>query len=205
MRSRCNLAIYIAALFLLAACGDALDADKKNFQNVLQSYYDTHPVCTAVPFTLPLELRSGGDAVRKRQLEPLVKAGLITVETIHKNESAAPGQEGPVEYLRYATAALGGNAIRKSANSFLGGTDICFARRKVINIVSFTKPGEVMRMTVSRVTYDYDLKDIEPWAKTAEIATAFPQIGTMLPKSGNQASDVLALTKQGWKLERDVR
>ncbi len=196
MRSHCNLAICIAAFFLLAACGDALDADKKNFQNVLQSYYDTHPVCTAVLFTLPLELRSGGDAARKRQLEPLVKAGLITVETIQKNESAG--------YLRYVPAALGGNAIRKGANSFLGGTDICFARRKIINVASFTEPGEVMGVTVSRVTYDYDLKDIEPWAKTAEIAAAFPQIETMLAKSGNQAIDVLVLTKQGWKLEHDV-
>lgn len=205
MRSRCNLVICIAAISLLAACGDAQDADKKNFQNVLQSYYDTHPVCTAVPFTLPMELRSGGDSARKRQLEPLVKAGLISVETIQKNDSAAPGQRGPVEYLRYAPTALGGNAIRKGANSFLGGTDICFARRKVINIVSFTKPAEVLGVTLSRVTYDYDLKDIEPWAKTAEIATAFPQIGTTLAKSDNQTSDVLLLTKQGWKLERDVR
>ncbi len=204
MNPHWNLVIYTAALSLLVACDDPLDANKKIFQKVLQNYYDAHPVCTSISFKLPIEFRSDSDAARKQQLEPLVRAGLISVETIQKNDSAAPGQARAADYLRYAPTAGGEKVIRKGANSFLGGTDICFARRKVVKIESFTEPVETMGMMVSRVTYEYEMSNVEAWAKGADIAVAFPQIETMLAKSDHQATDVLVQTKQGWKLERDV-
>jgi len=204
MNPHWNLVIYTAALSLLAACDDPLDADKKSFEKVLQNYYDAHPICAAISFKLPIEFRSDSDADKKRQLEPLVRVGLISVKTIQKNESATPGQARAADYLRYAPTAEGENVIRKGANSFLGGTDICFAHRRVVNVESLTEPVEVMGMTVSHVTYDYDLKDVEQWAKGADIAVAFPQIETMLAKPDNQATDVLVQTKQGWKHEHNV-
>ncbi|MGK2959089.1 MAG: hypothetical protein ACSLFB_11980 [Acidimicrobiales bacterium] len=199
-----NLVICTAALSLLAGCEDPLDANKTNFQKVLQSYNDAHPVCASISFKLPIEFRSDSDAARKQQLEPLVRAGLISVETIQKNESAAPVQARAADYLRYAPTSEGENVIRKGVNSFLGGTDICFARRKVVNIESFTEPIETMGMMVSRVTYEYEMSNVEAWAKTPEIVTAFPQIEVMLAKSDHQATDVLVQTKRGWKHERDV-
>ena len=204
MNPHWNLVICTAALSLLAGCDNPLDANKKNFQKVLQNYNDAHPVCASISFKLPIDLRSDSDAGRKQQLEPLVRAGLISVETIQKNDSAAPGQARAADYLRYAPTSEGKEVIRRGANSFLGGTDICFAHRKVVNVESFTEPVEVMGMTVSRVTYNYDLKGLGQWVKAPEIAAAFPQIETMLAKSDHQATDVLVQTKRGWKHERDV-
>lgn len=204
MNLRCNLVVCVAALSVLAACDDPLNADKSTFEKALQSYYDAHPVCAAIPLTFPVELRSDGDAARKRQLEPLVTAGLISVATIQKNEPAASGQARAVDYLRYAPTAAGEKAVRKGANSFLGGTDICFARRKVVKVESFTEPVEAAGVKVSRVTYDYELKDVESWAKGADIAVAFPQIGALLAKPGDRATDVLVRTDDAWKHERDV-
>lgn len=204
MNPHWNLVICTAALSLLAGCDDPLDANKTNFQKVLQSYNDAHPVCASISFKLPIEFRSDSDAARKQRLEPLVRAGLISVETIQKNESATPGQERAADYLRYAPTSEGKKVIRKGANSFLGGTDICFAHRKVVKIESFAEPVEVMGIMVSRVTYEYEMSNVEAWAKTPEIAAAFPQIETMLAKSDHQAADVLVQTKQGWKHERDV-
>ncbi|MEW5704336.1 MAG: hypothetical protein AB1781_07115 [Pseudomonadota bacterium] len=155
--------------------------------------------------TFPVELRSDGDAARKRQLESLVTAGLISVATIQKNEPAASGQARAVDYLRYAPTAAGEKAVRKGANSFLGGTDICFAWRKVVKIESFTEPAEAMGLKVSRVTYAYELTDVEPWAKGVDIAVAFPQIGALLAKPSGRATDVLVQTDEGWKHERDIR
>lgn len=204
MNPHWNLVICTAALSLLAGCDDPLDANKTNFQKALQSYNDAHPVCASISFKLPIEFRSDSDAVRKQQLEPLVRAGLISVETIQKNDSAAPGQARAADYLRYAPTSVGEKVIRKGANSFLGGTDICFARRKVVNVESFTEPVKVMGMMISRVTYEYEISNVEAWAKAPEIATAFPQIEATLAKSDHQATDVLVQTKQGWKHERDV-
>ncbi len=205
MSPRSNLFICAAALLLLVACDNSPKADDSNFEKALQGYYDSHPVCAAIPLTFPVDLRSDGDAARKRQLEPLVAAGLIAVVTIQKNEPAASGQGQATDYLRYAPTTAGEKVVRKGADSFLGGTDICFARRKVVKIEFFTEPADAAGVKVSRVTYDYELKDVEPWATRPDIAGAFPQIATLLAKPSNQATDVLVQTDSGWKHERDVR
>ena len=205
MYPRTIMFICAAALALLTACDDPPKADDSNFEKTLQGYYDSHPVCAAIPLTFPVDLRSDGDAARKRQLEPLVVAGLIAVTTIQKNELAASGQGQATDYLHYAPTAAGEKVVRKGADGFLGGTDICFARRKVVKIESFTEPADAAGVKVSRVTYDYELKDVEPWATGPDIAGAFPQIATLLAKPGNQATDVLVQTDNGWKHERDVR
>jgi hypothetical protein len=116
-----------------------------------------------------------------------------------------PGQGHATDYLRYAPNAAGEKVVRNGADSFLGGTDICFARRKVVKIESFAEPADAAGAKVSRVTYDYELKDVEPWATGSDIASAFPQIETSLAKPGNHATDVLVQTDNGWKHERDVR
>lgn len=205
MSSLCHLVVCVVALSFLVACDDPLNADKGTFEKALQSHYDAHPICAAIPLTFPVEFRSDGDAARKRQLEPLVTAGLISVATIQKNEPAASGQPRAVDYLRYAPTAAGEKVVRKGANSFLGGTDICFARRKVVKVESFTEPAEAAGVKISRVTYDYELRDVEPWAIGPEIAGAFPQIAALLAKPGDRATDVLVRTADGWKHERDIR
>jgi hypothetical protein len=180
MSAHRNLVGCTDALLLHAACDDSPKADKVTFEEVLRGYYDPHPVCAASALTVPFELRSDGDTARKRQLEPLVAAGLISVATIQKNEPPASGQGQAVDYLRYAPTAAGEKVVRKGANHFFGGTDICFARRKVVNIDAFTEPADDAGVKVSRVTYDYELKDVESWATGPEIAAAFPQIATAL-------------------------
>ena len=75
----------------------------------------------------------------------------------------------PRDDRRYALTASGEKAVRRGADTFLGGTDVCFAHRKVVKIDSFTQPGSEMGMTISRVTYDYGLKDLEPWASDGKV------------------------------------
>ena len=191
------------ALALLAACGKTTsNSDKDTFQIVLQAYYDAHPVCVSIPLTFPVELRRDGDADAKQQLNPLVAAGLISVTPIQKNEPTITGIGKPADYLRYAPIA-GQDAVRKGADSFLGGWDICFARRKIANVQSFTAPADAAGVKVTRVTYAYELKDVAPWATKPDIAKAFPQIGAMLAKPANQATDGLVQTDSGWKQEND--
>lgn len=205
MNLACNLTVCIAALSLLAACDERQNADRSSFEKALQSYYDAHPVCAAIPLTFPVELRGDGDNVRKRQLKLLVTAGLISVTTTQKTGSAALGQAHVVDYLRYTPTEAGEKVVRKGANNFLGSTDICFARRKVVKIESFAEPAEEMGLKVSRVTFEYELRDVEPWATGTEFAAAFAQIGALLAKPSDRATDVLVQTDEGWKHERDVR
>lgn len=200
-----KLFVYAAALSVLAACGrPSANADKGTFQTALQAYYDTHPICVTIPLTFPVDLSRNGDAATKQQLNPLVAAGLISVAMIQKNEPTISGKGKPADYVRYAPTADGEKVIRKAANDFLGGTDICFARRRVVNVESFTEPAESAGIKLTRVTYAYELKDIERWATRADIALAFPQIGALLAKPTNEATDGLVLTNVGWKHEGDL-
>src|SRR3546814_15027607 len=136
MYPRTNMFICAAALVLLTACDDPPKADDSNFEKTLQGYYDSHPVCAAIPLTFPVDLLSDGDAARKRQLEPLVAAGLIAVTTIQKIPPAAPRQGKATDSLRHAPTTAGQPAVRPGAAGFLGGTVICFTTRKVVRLTS---------------------------------------------------------------------
>jgi hypothetical protein len=57
----------------------------------------------------------------------------------------------------------------------------------------------------TKVSYDYVLKDVVPWANEPAIALAFPQIAATRSKLEGQATDVLVQTTNGWRHERDVR
>ena len=63
MYPRPHLFICAAALSLLAACDDPPKADDSNFEKTLQGYYDSHPVCAAIPLTFPIDLRTDGRIV----------------------------------------------------------------------------------------------------------------------------------------------
>ena len=200
-----KLFVYAAALSVLAACDHPYaNADKSTFQTALQAYYDTHPICVTIPLTFPVDLPRNGDAATKQQLDPLVAAGLMSVATIQKNEPTISGQGKLGDYVRYAPTAVGEKVIRKASNDFLGGTDICFARRRVVNVESFTEPAEEAGIKLTRVTYAYELKDVDPWARKADIARAFPQIGALVAKPTNEATDGLVQTNVGWKHEGDL-
>ena len=95
--------------------------------------------------------------------------------------------------------AAGGNIVRKGADHFIGGTDVCFAHRQVTKVETFTLPAELIGMKVSSVTYDYSLKDVEPWASDGAIQDAFPRIRTLLAVPPGTGVDGLVLTKDGWQ------
>lgn len=188
MNMRCHLVFCIAALPVLATCDNSQKVDSVSFERALQSYYDAHPMCAAIPLMFPIPVDGLGVATVKRQMEPLVKAGLVTADS-----------------SGYSLTPAGEKVIHKGADKFLGGTDVCFAKRKVVKIETFTAPTDAMGRKISSVTYDYALKDVEPWATDPKMADAFPQIGNALAKPGDRVTDILVLTADGWLHEHDIR
>jgi hypothetical protein len=188
MNARCCFIFCIAALPILAACDNSQKADSDSFERALQSYYDAHPICTAIPLTFPIPVDGLGAVTTKRQMEPLVKVGLVTTDS-----------------SGYSLTLAGEKVIHKSADKFLGGTHVCFAKRKVVKIETFTAPADAMGRKISSVTYDYALKDVEAWATDPKMAEVFPQIGSTLAKPGDRVTDILVLTTDGWKHEHDIR
>ena len=134
-------------LSLLAGCDGKQTASTDNFARALRRYYDDHPECIALPIDFPIGAPVVTADPHQPQADALVAAGLLS----------APASGA----AQYTLTTAGQSAIRKG-DPFLGGMTLCYARREIVNVASYTAPAEMLGVKVSRVTYDYKLRDIEP-------------------------------------------
>lgn len=184
----------LVTLPLLVACDDRQTASPDNFARALQSYYDEHPDCVALPIDLSIGTPVGSTDPRRQGAEALVAAGLLSVTPV--NASAT---------VQYLLTTAGETAIRKGADPFLGGMTLCYARRKIVKITSFTTPADVLGVKASRVTFDYELRDIAAWAKAEPLQDAFPEIKSVLAAPSRADTEGVVLTAAGWVDEHMVR
>lgn len=189
-------------MLCLAGCSDPQAAGDSNFRAALQNWYDAHPICTllSVNGALPLELREN-DRVDGKRASALVAAGLVSVEPVTRVSRFGGKAEN---WNRYHPTDTGRDAIRKNEDG-IGGLELCFARRKIIDIVRYTEPGDAAGITLSRVTYRYEVGDVALWARDAGIAAAFPRIAKVLASGREEATDTLYLTSEGWVHNRAAR
>ena len=192
-------------LLLLAGCDDPNAASAENFEKALQRYYDASPVCVTLALVLPLESSADLDDVTHRQLDTLAKLGLLSTTASRTDGPTQTGSGKTSNDVGYTLTAAGEKVIRKGGDKFLGGTDICFAHRRVTMVESFTAPTDRMGMTISRVTYEYDPKDVEAWATDRQTQDVFPQIKIALTKPVVTAVEGLVLTNEGWEHEAAFR
>jgi hypothetical protein len=181
-----RISVCMVGLFILSACDGKPTLDESHAKQALQSYYDAHPFCTSIAVEFPLE--SSSALYRKAEMDPLVKAGLVALTG-----------------TRYAATAAGEAVLHRGADKFLGGTDICFAKRSVQKITVIIAPAEAAGVMTAKVSYDYVLKDVAPWANEPAMASAFPQIAAALGKPEAQATEVLFQASDGWRHERVAR
>ena len=187
---------------LLVACDDKRTANAGNFEQALQGYYDGHPECVALPIDFVLAAPVDAGASWRGQADALVRAGLLSAGSPTGVSPPSAGAQVPVQYT---LTAAGEQAIRKGADSFLGGMNLCYAQRRITKVASFTAPAEVLGTTASRVSYGYELRDIAVWAKDGALQDAFPPIKAALATPNRSDTDGMVLTDKGWQDERALR
>ena len=195
----------VSLLLLLSGCDDPNAATADNFEKALQKYYDAHSVCVSLPVVLPLVSSTDLDDLTRRQLDVLVNLGLVSATPSRADAVALSALGKARDDRRYDITAAGEKSVRKGANTFLGGTDVCFARRQVVKIDNFTQPVDELGMTISNVTYDYSLKYLEAWTSDEKVQNAFPQIRNALANSKITTTDGVILTGNGWQHENQDR
>jgi hypothetical protein len=195
--------VGLLSLSLLAGCGDPKAANAGNFTKALQRYYDAHPICVSLPVNLPLDVSADTDSMTRRQLDALVARGLLS--TTKARSPDLPADESGRPGAAYSLTSAGEKTIRKGADTFMGGTDICFAHRGITKVESFSEPVAQMGMKVSRVTYDYELTEVEPWASDDGIQSAFPRIKATLATPIGSSTEEVVLTQDGWQHERALQ
>ena len=170
----------MGAVFILLAgsgCHFAPPASPDNFKKGLTKYLADHPDCLyKQALRFPYETSSKAEVA---QLDTLVNAKLLE-----------RGTEPAIHIDRYTISDYG----QKSAPRF------CYGYREVTGIDSFTAPAKGSDgFLESKVTYRYTLRDVPVWAKDADIAHAFPELGKNLT-SPAPATVTLAQTGAGWQV-----
>ena len=197
--------VLAAAAALLTSCGSPQDADADNFRAALQSWFDEHGECVNIG-DMPAKIRVGTPLRRKARYEAMTAAGLLTIESRREERPSVMGQyRSHDDYLVYRPTGEGAQVIREAADTFLGRNELCFARRNVIEVMSWTQPGEMMGLHVSQVRYRYRLDDIAPWVIMPAMRAAFPGMAKAVdtPRGEDRAS--LILTSEGWRHEKALR
>lgn len=195
----------LAAALLLAGCNDPKEASKDNFRTALRGWFDEHPECINIG-EIPAKLRAKSQMEQpKRALyDALTAAGLLSVESRRVEEKPLMGIDMSHDALIYTPTENGAKAIRK-ADRPLGGSDLCFAHRNVIEVTSYTEPADVMGIRATQTRYRYRLEDIAPWAQTPALRDASPRLANALDKLEGEDKASLILTSEGWRHERSLR
>jgi hypothetical protein len=197
----------VACLALvLAACGDKDRPTDEALMKALQAHYDANPLCVGLPSGSPVEVVAADHDSRRRRMDALVKVGLFTAETVQKPGPAMFEPRGTITYIRYMTTPAGERAILPAGTRSGGdGPQLCFAKRSVQKVQSFTEPADAMGVKATHVTYSYGLKEIAVWTTDAAVQDAFPPIKEAQATAGDTATDTLILTNHGWRHERDAQ
>lgn len=189
---------------LLTGCGDGGRPTEDVLKRALQSHYDANPLCVSLPSGSPVEVAAADTDSRRQRMDALVRAGLFAAETVQKPAPAMFEPRGTIDYIRYTPTAAGERVILPAGSRpGGGGPQLCFAKRAIQTIQSFTEPADAMGVKATRVTYSYGLKEIAVWATAAAMQEAFPPIKTTLATPGATAIDAVVQTSDGWKHERD--
>lgn len=197
--------VLAAAAALLTSCGSPQDADADNFRAALQSWFDEHGECVNIG-DMPAKIWVGAPSRSKARYEAMTAGGLLTSGSRREERPSIMGQyRSHDDYLVYRPTGEGAQVIREAADTFLGRNELCFARRNVIEVMSWTQPSEMMGLHVSQVRYRYRLDDIAPWAIMPAMRAAFPGMAKAVdtPRGEDKAS--LILTSEGWRNEKSLR
>jgi hypothetical protein len=165
----------------------------------LQAYFDDHPICLPVAFTLPADVRAE-DKVFRAPLDALVMAGLAHVRmTQHQESDLFGGTSHTVDMRHYELTGAGRTAVRPGRDHFLGGSQICFARTQIVAVDTIIPPPDrALTAGQARVTFHYRLVGAAPWTQQAGIRTTMPGIADMLASNSGTATDTLTLSNHGW-------
>lgn len=187
--------IITAAFVIVAVTGCKTPKDETgNLKTAINHYYDQWPECLwKQPIQLPQQ-HAQDDTDKIRPFDALVDQGLLSRTPVEKTK-----------LLVLKTAANSYDLTDKGRSNWTpdpnnpGYGNFCYAHRRVKDILSNTYSG-TQPGTTTTVSYTYTLGDVKDWAQAPETQNAFPGLATALAAT-NQATTVLVLTNDGWKVQ----
>lgn len=180
MRKAVPTVLLLASFVALCGCNTKTKATPANYTSTLNAYFVEHPDCLlASGPRFPYEVgEKEPQGPSRQQMDALAAAKLVEVN-----------REPAIHISRYTLTPEGTRVAPR----------FCFGHRVVTAIENSTTPALANGFTETQVTYHYKIEDVPVWAKSAEIAAAFPKFQE---ETSGQATDkiTLALTGVGWSV-----
>ena len=171
------IAVTILTLVALASgCNTGKTAPTPaNFAHGINAHYLDHADCLFTDIRFPFET---GDAGKTKQMDSLVKAGLLEKT-----------YESSVRVSRYTISTAG----TRFAPHF------CYGHREVVSIDSSTPIAVVDGFKETTVSYTYTMKEVPVWAISHDVQAAFPEMARAT-SSQTSTKATLAQTAVGWQV-----
>jgi hypothetical protein len=204
------LVTALLVYLLMVACSlDPKAPTKRTFERVIAAQLEKDRACIVVQ--LPLEIPDfQGKHRPDPEIEPLVHLGLVT--KVATNVKPQFGDIGLLEKphdipgLRYdlaqAATRYRKNDPRTSAMSMIQQSQqLCFADKKLVNVVRWTEPSLAFGRTMVEVTYTYKLVNVANWAKDPDIERVYYATRALAAADQPQESKIgLVLMSDGWRV-----
>lgn len=197
-----KIIVIIAGLVVLAGCSDAMDANKTNFENVLNKTLAEDPVCFGISilgdnmskFPVTYSKRALAYAHNTKNLNQFIKTGLVSSETVTLEAKTHWG--GSQTGTKYDLTEMGKKYFVE--DSYL--SRFCYGNKVLNEIIEYTEPAETGGVKVSTVKYSYIVEDIPDWAKNDYLKNIVKEA---LNSRDEPIKDetVLYLTNKGWSTD----
>lgn len=210
LNQKALLLLSVAAV-LAASCGaDPMAASEANFEKALNAHYALKKECIRVgsqPNDEGVIQEFQIDRSRQDKQLPfyngLMDLGLLETVTYQKDVKTFSGQvTGKSDWVGFKISDKGKSFQRPAEfdKEFFstGAPQLCYGTPRVVAVINFTEPAEVMGLKASSVQYTYKLVDLAPWASSAILQTRFKWLPERLENKAIEKDDDLVLTNNGW-------
>jgi hypothetical protein len=183
-----------AALFF-AGC-DKQDNSKANYQSAINDYYKAHPMCLWQDTKkFPVQAATSDDA-KTEGYDALTDANLLSRTTGEKKVFIVASKQ-----VNNYDLSPQGRSAWTADTSQPGYGNFCYGHRTIDSIDSFTAGVNGAGAKTATVNYHYSLADVPGWAKSEEVKTAFPTVGSALAQS-QTAQDTLVMNGTMWQVTK---
>jgi hypothetical protein len=183
------------ATLLFAGCNKQ-DDTKPNYQAAINDYYKARPVCLWQDTKkFPVQAATADD-VKTQGYDALTDAGLLARTTGEKKVFIIASKQ----VNNYDLSPQGRSAWTPDTSQ-PGYGNFCYGHRAVDSIDSFTAGVNGSGLKTATVNYHYSLADVPGWAKSEEVKTAFPSVGSTLAQS-QPAQDSLVMNGTMWQVTK---
>ena len=184
-----------SAVLLVAGCNKK-DDSKANYQSAINDYYKAHPVCLwQDEKKFPVQAATSDDA-KTQGYDALTDAGLLARTTAEKKVFIIASKQ-----VNNYDLSPQGRSSWTADTSQPGYGNFCYGHRAVDSIDSFTTGVNGSGTKTASVSYHYSISDVPAWAKSDEIKTAFPDLGTAIAQS-QTAQDSLVMNGTTWQVSK---